>query len=58
MVECKFDPSVDMGGYVPLVKRLKGACRCSVCSKIPLVKESYVNDELVVEVVKYKALVA
>ena len=28
----EYDPSVDMSGYVPSDKRVKGACRCSVCS--------------------------
>lgn len=33
MVDCVFDPSVDMSGYIPLSERRSVAwCRCVVCS--------------------------
>jgi hypothetical protein len=41
-----FDSSVDMSGYIPLDKRVKGACRCSVCSSNSEIAKFYVNDIL------------
>ena len=43
----EYHPEVDMSGYVPLVKRFKGACRCSVCSSDPWISSCYVNDVVV-----------
>jgi len=39
-----YDFSVDMSGYVPLVKRFSGACRCPTCLSNPEIAKFYVND--------------
>ena len=39
-----YDFSVDMSGYVPLVKRFGGACRCPVCLSNSEIARFYVND--------------
>jgi hypothetical protein len=35
-----------MSGYIPLVKRFRGACRCSVCSQDSEIVKFYANDIL------------
>lgn len=42
----EFKSSVDNSGYVSLVSRVHGACRCSVCSADPEIVKFYVNDVL------------
>lgn len=42
----EYRPSVDMVNYVPLDKRVRGACRCSVCSQNPEIAKWYANDIL------------
>lgn len=42
----EFKSSVDMSGYVSLVSRVYGACRCFVCSVDPEIVKFYVNDVL------------
>jgi hypothetical protein len=40
----EFKSDVDMSGYVPLAKRVRGACRCSVCLSNLEIAEFYMND--------------
>lgn len=40
----EYNSSIDMFGYIPLAKRLKGACRCSICSSNSEITKFYVND--------------
>jgi hypothetical protein len=35
-----------MSGYIPLVSRLRGACRCPICSADSEIVKFYVDDVL------------